>query len=614
MSELRNEIEEEFLGKVPGIDIRTTTKLKSLKPYPITTLAELKEHGWKYVAKVSNIGEKKLISLYSHVGVDVTEDEIKEYKKEVELERTSPSSSPDSITSISPSSSGITEADMPDITKAVSPDITATTESAKMEAGHGVKVTTNKGAGIFLKFEITSDLEDFILTLSKEPAEFLKRVQSTILNTSDEIVPTGARAHVKLWINLLEKKVTGRRLSYSIQTMNTPEKFRDVLIPLLSNTITSVEDELANNNISIAVNKIIASRESSTPAHINPESIVNTIILYKIYIDAAGSNWDETPMEGQLGVVDGKEFFRRMKDSLSGGSPDFEEWTIKRAWSSFQAGHAVLLAGMPGSGKTYFAKAFGQTMTDKVWDTLPFTRINITGGLEPQDILGEWDYQAQILALTVAKLRIGDKKNLTKQEIETLRENIYTVDYFRFGPLALAMIQGVPILIDEVNRGSPDIQNTLLQAIDENEVVIPSIGRIKASPGFCVICTINEQDVGTTELGQAFLRRVNYASFDEPKDYTKWVRQEFPGINETLLSQMNKVRLAIKSKATVTGEIPPSSFSAWARELINMYGLSATLNRERIVTTLGTMLKNKADIDDVKKNMDAIIREAGILS
>ncbi len=606
MSELRNEIEEEFLGKVPGIDIRTTNKLKDLTPFSITTLADLKEHGWKYVAKVSNIGEKKLIILYSHIGIDVNEDEIKEYKKQVELEKSLPSeSSPESYTSIEPTTPGVTVKDMPEITEKVAPTI---------GFEPGAKVTTRSGAGVFLKFEITSDLEDFILRLNKEPEKFIKQIENKILNTSDAIVPTGARAHAKLWINLLERKVTGRRLKYSIQTMNTPEQFREVLTPLLANIIKEVMNEIHSNRIGDTALKITESQKTGTPSGILPESIVNTIILYKIYIDAAGSEWDGSIREGQLGVIDRVEFLRRMTDPTSGGSVDFDKMTIERAWSSFQAGHAVLLAGMPGSGKTYFAKAFGQTMTDKVWDTLPFTRINITGGLEPQDILGEWDYQAQILALTVAKLRIGDKKHITPQEIENLRENIYTIDYFRFGELALAMIQGMPILIDEVNRGSPDIQNTLLQAIDENEVVIPSIGRIKASPGFCVICTINEQDVGTTELGAAFLRRVNYASFDEPKDYTKWVKQEFPDIKDSLLAQMNKVRLAIKSKATITGEIPPSSFSAWARELINIYGLSATLNRERIVTTLGTLLKNKSDIDDVKKNMDAIIREAGILS
>jgi MoxR-like ATPase len=172
------------------------------------------------------------------------------------------------------------------------------------------------------------------------------------------------------------------------------------------------------------------------------------------------------------------------------------------------------------------------------------------------------------------------------------------------------MIQGVPILIDEVNRGSPDIQNSLLQAIDENEIVLREIGRIKATPGFFCLFTINEQDVGTTEIGKAFLRRIIYIGFAEPEDYTKWVRKEYPNISDSLLKQIEAIRLELKKLSTISSEIPPSSISAWARELISIYGPSVVLDRKKIMTTLGTILKNKTDIEEVAKAIDSIIKDA----
>lgn len=620
MSEIKTEIEE-TLANIPGVDIRTISKILSLK---IDSNEILKERGWKYLAEVSNIGEKKLVAIFSQVGETLDENEIIEYRENLKKHKVTPSSSPPSTrTEIKPEGDEYTVEDLKRFTSKVEPHLTSISsiETAKAEK---VPVTMSSGTQTFLRFEITSDLEEFITRLSDEPILYLGSgtkigiIQKAIINSSNDLVPTGARAHVKQWINLLESKVTGRRVKYSLQTMNNAEAFEKVLLPLIKNVIDEVLVELKNGSIKTAYDELKRSHKTQTKAEINKQSIINTIILYKIYIDAAGSNWDEKRDTGQLGVTrdDGLEFMKRMKDPKAGGSTDFEEYTIKRAWSSFMSGQAILLAGMPGSGKTYFSKAVGDVMTDRVWSTLPFTRINITGGLEPQDLIGEWDYQAQILALSISKLRIGDKKTISKEDEDELRENIYTIEYFRFGPLALAMIQGVPILIDEVNRGSADIQNTLLQAIDENELVIPAIGRIKATPGFFVMCTINEQDVGTTDLGAAFLRRVNYLSFDEVKDYKRWVMQEYPqfesGALKTALEQMDKFRLSIKKETTVSSEIPPSSFASWARELLNIYGVSLVLNKDKIVTSLGSLLKNKTDIDEVTEKIDKLLSSSGI--
>ncbi len=628
MSEIQSQLFQEFADKVPGIAKITIRKLENIG---IDTPQKLKETDWKNlvaldklgqpgISDISYLGEDKIVKLYKHIGIDIDESEVKQYRKDLLKHKISAPAYPfESKTTITPPQQ-ITEEEMKKITEQVVPDITTITKEAlstgpiSVKTIDGKKVTLTTEEQKFKRITLTTDMENFIESLGEHPNPeiYLQEIRETILNSLDKLVDTGARAHVKQWINLLEKKIEGRKLGYSLQKMNKPDQYKKELSRLVDDVIEGAVNEIKSGTVPYAVKEIKDSRQLKQKSNITPESIMHVIILYKIYVDAKGSGWDGNPETGQLGVSisDGEEFYRRMKDI----SPDFNDITIKRTWSAYQSGLAVLLSGMPGSGKTVYAKACGDAMTDNVWGTLPFTRINITGGLEPEDILGGWDYQAQILALTASKIRIENIKNISEDQIESLRQNIYTIDYFKFGPLALSMIQGVPILIDEVNRGSADIQNTLLQAIDENEIIIPGIGRIRATPGFFVIATINEQDVGTTDLGQAFLRRVIYIYFDEPEDYTRWVKSEYPNINTKLLTDMENIRKEIKKTVTLTGEIPPSSISAWAKELINLYGASVVLDKQKIILTLGTLLKNKQDIDEVRNNIDTIIKNSEVMT
>lgn len=610
MSEYSELYETFITGNVEGVDIRTIQKLSSLG---IDTISQLKETGWKRIAQISNIGEKKLVPIFAKAGISLTPEEVISFREDLKKFKVSPTSSEPS-TSITPVT--YTVEDLKAMESQVGP-IPSIIESA---ISSGKSVTTTSGKSItltseqqrFKKMTPTTDLENFIKAIAKSPSTTYTKILSSVLNSTETLVPTGARSHVKQWITLLSAKMEGKKVNYDF-SKTAPKDYQSMLKPLIEHTIEESKKELPY------ISEVVIPKIASNSFHTGLENITNTVILYKIYIDSTGSGWDLDSSTGQLGTTfdDGAEFIRRMAKRLSidltKESPHSDiMMRIKRVWSSFQSGNAVLLAGSPGSGKTYFSKAVGESMTDDIWSTLPFSRVNITGGIEPSDLLGEWDYQAQILALETARIKVGSVKSLSPEEIEALRENIYTTDFFRFGPVSMSMIQGTPILIDEVNRGSPDIQNTLLQAIDENEVIVPGIGRIKATPGFFVIATINEQDIGTTDLGAAFLRRVVYINFEEPSDYTVWVKQEYPSINEKLLSDMEKVRKAIKSSTSITSEIPPSSISAWAKELINLYGPSVVLNKDRIIMTLGTLLKNKSDIDEVKKNISTILSAAGL--
>lgn len=624
----------EFADTTPGIHKKT---VQTLQAFNIMNTSQLKEKGWKGVmSQIPYVGPEKLSAIFNALDEPVSVDEIKEYRDKLTKINTPPISriSP-SFTQISPTKLTVSEMEeiarkTPEEVKNPLPKLATALESGEaiIRTVDGRTVKVHKIQTIeeqkFKKFTLTRDMENLINDIigksDDELISFSDEVTNTILNASDEFSPTGARSHVKQWINLLERKIEGKK-TIDIQRFREPSQFREALKPLIKEIVEGMMKEVRNGNLASAMLAIENARTTNTRPDFTLDNIMHTIILYKIYVDAKGAGWDGNPDNGQLGTMDKEIFFDRMKKKSKEfdinskdekGYPTAGAIAVKRCWSAYQSGIAVLLAGLPGSGKTYFSKATGNAMTDNVWEGLPYSRVNVTRGLEPSDLMGEWDYQAQILAISASKKQL-DANSLSVDDIEYLRENIFTIDYFRFGSLSLCMIQGCPILIDEVNRGSEDIQNTLLQAIDEYEIVIPEIGRIKATPGFFVMCTINDQDVGTTELGGAFLRRVIRIAFDEPSDYIGRVVDEYPAFDKQLLKQLVAVIREIKKRTTISSEISPVAISVWSRELINIYGPKLVLDKEKILLTLGTILKNKADIEEINKDIDNIISSAGVL-
>ena len=425
------------------------------------------------------------------------------------------------------------------------------------------------------KYDKTTDFTDFA---DDERLNFTT-VKESIMKAAEAHSDYGSRTHVTGWINLLRGEKDSE-VDFNEQSFTDFEYVQPILSGLLDVLIRKVQGERSSGNI------------------YGDESI----ILYKIFVDAVGSNWDGTPHEGVLGIDDYEEFNRRVHQKTTSTPQDL----IDRAWTGYQTGTSLLLAGDPGSGKTYFAKIMGNAITDNLWSDIPYSRANIHAGIEPEDLMGTWDYQAQILAMSAAKIRIDKLESVDESDIEALRENLYQEEYFHYGPLALAMIQGIPILIDEVNRANPDVQNVLLQAIDERELILSNIGRVKAAPGFFVMFTINEDDVGTQPLSQAFLRRVKYIPFEMPDDFTQFIVQEFPNwTNKKLLRDIRAVRDELIKH--VEQEIPPSAVSAWAQELISMFGPDLVLDKTKIITTLGTLIKNKEDMDTVMESINEIL-------
>lgn len=84
----------------------------------------------------------------------------------------------------------------------------------------------------------------------------------------------------------------------------------------------------------------------------------------------------------------------------------------------------------------------------------------------------------------------------------------YVASAFIEGPLVRAMKEGKILFINELNRMPESVQNILLPAMDERQIMIPKLGAVNAKPGFVVLATQNPREfTATHSLSEALLDR-----------------------------------------------------------------------------------------------------------
>jgi MoxR-like ATPase len=157
-----------------------------------------------------------------------------------------------------------------------------------------------------------------------------------------------------------------------------------------------------------------------------------------------------------------------------------------------RAGRNVLIEGPVGVGKTHLALAICQALGRPVF------RVDGDGRFTEQKLSG-WFDPPQVL-------RHG-----------------YSAKSFVAGPLVEAMSKGGVLFINELNRLPEGVQNVLLPAIDERQIMVPRLGAVRAKAGFSVIATQNPKEfVATSHLSEAILDRfelvvLEYQSEDEER-------------------------------------------------------------------------------------------------
>ena len=157
--------------------------------------------------------------------------------------------------------------------------------------------------------------------------------------------------------------------------------------------------------------------------------------------------------------------------------------TVEKLLVALLAGGHVLIEDVPGVGKTTLVHAVAKSIG------CSFKRIQFTPDLLPSDITG----------VTVYNMKLGEFE-------------------FKQGPITSNIV-----LADEINRGSPKTQSSLLEAMQEQQITVDG-NTYKLPEPFMVLATQNPIEYeGTFPLPEAQIDRfslrlsMGYPTFSEEK-------------------------------------------------------------------------------------------------
>ncbi len=274
--------------------------------------------------------------------------------------------------------------------------------------------------------------------------------------------------------------------------------------------------------------------------------------------------------------------------------------TVVVTWLAGQLGRPLLIEGPPGVGKTELAKAVARATGRR------FLRLSCYEGLDEAKALYEWEYGKQMLYTQLVRdavaATVGGAGDLT-EAVERVAQHDAAFFHERFlleRPLLAALRSPDPVvlLVDEVDRGDPELEAMLLEVLSDFAVSVPELGTLTAKSQPFVVLTSN----ATRELTEALRRRCLHLVLDFPNERRELaiVRRRVPEVSEALgralVRFVQSVRTADLRKAPSVSETLD-----WARSLV-LLGAPA-LEPELVRDTLGVLLKHADDAEKIERDL-----------
>ena len=244
-------------------------------------------------------------------------------------------------------------------------------------------------------------------------------------------------------------------------------------------------------------------------------------------------------------------------------------------------GRPMLIEGPPGVGKTELAKVIAKSFERD------FFRIQCYEGITFEQIVGEWNYQKQLLHLEAAK---SDSNNESK---------IFAEEFFIRRPLLNAFLNenDSVLLIDEIDKADEEVESFLLQALGEQEITINDLGTFQLQNDLIVILTSNSQRSLLDETKDRCL--FLYIPYPSVEREIEIVKSRMPEADDEVVSTIVKLvheirNLNLMKKPSVRGTID------WVRSVTNL----GTKNMdESLENSIGVAIKNESDKKRVIKDV-----------
>lgn len=248
---------------------------------------------------------------------------------------------------------------------------------------------------------------------------------------------------------------------------------------------------------------------------------------------------------------------------------------------SFLLGKPMLIEGPPGVGKTELAKVIAKSFERD------FFRIQCYEGITFEQIVGEWNYQKQLLHLEAAR---NDKNS---------EEKIFDEEYFIQRPLLNAFMnqKDSVLLIDEIDKADEEVESFLLQALGEREITINDLGTFQLQNDLIVILTSNSQRSLLDETKDRCL--FLYIPYPTVEREIEIVKSKIPEADDEVVSTVVKLvqnirNLNLMKKPSVRGTVD------WVKSVSNL----GTKNLdESLESSIGVAIKTESDKKRVIKDV-----------
>ena len=248
---------------------------------------------------------------------------------------------------------------------------------------------------------------------------------------------------------------------------------------------------------------------------------------------------------------------------------------------SFLLGKPILIEGPPGVGKTELAKVIAKTFERD------FFRIQCYEGITFEQIVGEWNYQKQLLHLEAAR-------NDSNKE-----DKIFDEEFFIRRVLLNAFLNdnNSVLLIDEIDKADEEVESLLLQALGEQEITINDLGTFQLKNDLIVILTSNSQRSLLDETKDRCL--FLYIPYPTVEREIEIVKSKIPEADDETVSYVVKLvheirNLNLMKKPSVRGTVD------WVRSVTNL----GTRNiDESLENSIGVAIKTESDKKRVIKDV-----------